>query len=201
MRIRHFKKIRALGVAESFRKNVGGRSILAGVVMRSDLTIDGVAFGFATVGGMDATDAIVKLYNSLEREDVNVLLISGSVISWFNVIDLNRVSAETGLPLICLTYEESEGIEGYFKKYFPQDWEERVRVHRSNGERVKIKLATGYDIFIIPIGLEIDEARRVLDAFASHGRYPEPIRVARLLARAALRAFSGTTQPNVEMGT
>ena len=165
--------------------------------MRNDLTIDGVTFGFATVGGMDATDAIVKLYNSLEREDVNVLLVSGSVISWFNVIDLNKVSAETGLPLICLTYEESEGIEEYFREYFPQDWETRVRVHRSNGERVKVRLATGYDVFIIPVGLEVDEATRVLNTFTTHGRYPEPVRVARLLARAALRAFSNVIRPNV----
>ena len=189
-RVRYFKKIRALGVAESFKKG-GERSVLAGVVMRSDFAIDGVAFSFATVGGMDATDAILRLYGALGREDVNVLLISGSVISWFNVIDLNRLSAKTGLPLVCLTYEESEGIEGYFRKHFPDDWEERVRVHKSNGERVKVELATGHSVFIIPVGLDVGEAVRVLNVFTSHGKYPEPVRVARLLARAALRAFMG----------
>ena len=49
--------LRALGVAESY----SGReqSTLAGVVMRKDLLIDGVAFARVTVGGSDATDAII----------------------------------------------------------------------------------------------------------------------------------------------
>ncbi|NMA11510.1 MAG: DUF99 family protein, partial [Methanomicrobiales archaeon] len=43
--------LRALGIAESY----AGReqSTLAGVVMRKDLRIDGVAFARVTVGGSD----------------------------------------------------------------------------------------------------------------------------------------------------
>lgn len=192
-RVRHFKKIRALGIAESFRKG-GRKSIVAGVVMRSDFVVDGVALSFATVGGMDATDAILRLYRLLEREDINIVILSGSVISWFNVVDLRRVEEETGTPIICLTYEESKGIEEYFKRYFPEDWEERVRIHRSNGERVKVNLATGYRVFIIPVGLALEDAVRVLNAFTSHGRYPEPVRVARLVARAVLRTLGGESE-------
>ncbi|MEM4765961.1 MAG: DUF99 family protein, partial [Nitrososphaerota archaeon] len=59
------KGVRALGVAESFRKGIGGRAVLAGVVMRGDFVIDGVVFGECTVGGMDATDGILEMYRSL----------------------------------------------------------------------------------------------------------------------------------------
>ena len=48
------KGLRALGIAESFSGR--GHSILAGIVMRKDLKIDGFAFSRVTMGGMDATD-------------------------------------------------------------------------------------------------------------------------------------------------
>ncbi|MDD3374042.1 MAG: DUF99 family protein, partial [Methanoculleus bourgensis] len=77
--------LRVLGIAESY----SGReqSTLAGVVMRKDLLIDGVAFARVTVGGTDATDAIIRLFTGLGRQDVNLMMISGSVIAWYNIID------------------------------------------------------------------------------------------------------------------
>ena len=60
MRIKLEKRgIRALGISESFKKETGRKSILGGVVMRSDLIIDGILFGAATLEGDDATDAIL----------------------------------------------------------------------------------------------------------------------------------------------
>ena len=64
----HKKGIRAMGVAESFVKGVGKKSIISGVVMRSDMIVDGFTFSNVTVGGMDATQKIVELYESLKRE-------------------------------------------------------------------------------------------------------------------------------------
>jgi hypothetical protein len=124
MRLRlnvHKKGIRALGISESFIKNVSKHSVLAGVVTRSDMIIDGFIFSRVKVGGMDATKKIIEMYRALRREDVNLLLLNGCVISWYNVIDLIRVSEEVELPLICVTYEESEGLEKYFEELFPKN--------------------------------------------------------------------------------
>jgi Uncharacterized conserved protein len=54
------KGIRILGIAESFSSRE--RSLIAGVVMRKDLRIDGCAFGTVTVGGLDATDCIIDTF-------------------------------------------------------------------------------------------------------------------------------------------
>jgi len=56
----HKKGFRTLGVSESFVKGVSEKSILAGVVMRADMMIDGFTFSRATVGGLDATDKILE---------------------------------------------------------------------------------------------------------------------------------------------
>ena len=186
----HKKGFRTLGVSESFVKGVSEKSILAGVVMRADMMIDGFTFSRATVGGLDATDKILEMYKSLNRDDINLLMLNGCVISWYNVIDLHRVSDETGLPLICVTYNESAGLERYFKEDFPDDWMIRVELYRRNRERTAITLSTGHTIYIRFIGMSIEEAKGVLNKFTSHGSVPEPLRVARLLARALIKDLS-----------
>ncbi len=186
----HKRGFRTLGISESFIKGVSEKSILAGVVMRADMMIDGFAFSRATVGGMDATDKILEMYKSLNRDDINLLMLNGCVISWYNVIDLHQVSDETGLPLICVTYNESTGLERYFKEYFPDDWMIRVETYRRNKERTAITLSTGHTVYIRFIGMSIEEAKGVLNKFTSHGSIPEPLRVARLLARALIKDSS-----------
>ncbi len=156
--------------------------------MRGDLVIDGFSFAFATVGGMDATDAVLRLYRDLQRGDVNAILLSGAVISWYNVVDLPRVHEETGKPLLCVTYEESEGLEKYLKQF--EDWEERIRVYRRNGEREKVFLRTGKEVYIRYFGMRKDEALGLLNKFTLSGRIPEPVRVARILARSLMRTLS-----------
>ena len=186
----HKKGFRALGISESFVKGVSKESVLAGVVMRADGAIDGFTFAKATVGGMDATDKVLAMYRSLRRDDINVILLNGCVISWYNVIDLYKIAENTGLPLICVTYNESTGLEKYFKELFPRDWERRVEVYRRNRSRTAIKLSTGYTVYVRFIGMEIEEAKGVLNKFTSHGAVPEPLRVARLLARSIIKNLS-----------
>ncbi|MEM3086504.1 MAG: DUF99 family protein [Halobacteria archaeon] len=177
--------VRALGVAESFRKR-GKKSLLAGVVLRSDGPVDGVALESATVGGMDATDGILRLHRALRRDDVPLLFLGGCVISWFNIVDLERVHRETRIPLVCVTYEESPGLEGHLRDLFPEDGEERVALYRSLGKRERFRLATGHDVYARFLGLTRKGAQEWLDRFTRHGKVPEPVRVARLVARAAL---------------
>jgi endonuclease V-like protein UPF0215 family len=55
------------------------------------------------------------------------------------------------------------------------------------GERQRVRLKTGYEVFVRARGASLDEARILLNKFTLDGRVPEPVRVARLAARAARR--------------
>jgi endonuclease V-like protein UPF0215 family len=180
--------VRAFGIAESFVKGISKRSVLAGVVMRADRVLDGFGFATATVGGMDATDKMIELYETLERDDINFILLNGCIISWYNVVDLHKVVEETQRPLLCVTYEASEGLEKYFLELFPDDWKRRVEVYRKNRSRIPITLHTGHTVYARFINMTLDEAKGLLNKFTIHGAVPEPIRVARLLARSLLKA-------------
>lgn len=174
------KGLRALGIAESASGRT--RSTLAGVVMRKDLRIDGFSFGTVTVGGIDATDSILGMVKGLNRRDINVIMLSGCVIAWFNVIDPARISQETGIPVICVSYEDSEGLEADIRKHFPGD-EERVVAYKRLGERIPLTLHTGQTIFLRAWGLNQTDAQKLCNDFTLEGKIPEPLRVARLCSR------------------
>ena len=191
--------LRVLGIAESFERPcalssdpvsttpsppASPRSMLAGVVMRADRRVDGLAYARASVGGDDATRAVLEICRRLDRRDINALFLSGAAISWFNIIDLVAVFEEVSRPLICLTYEESEGLEKYLREYFPEP-EEKIERYRSLGMREKIRLKTGYELFVRVQGATVEEARILLNKFTLDGRVPEPVRLARMAARAA----------------
>lgn len=176
------KAIRALGIAESFAPSAT-RSTLGGVVMRTDLVVDGLVLGTATVEGTDATRAVLRIYRKLAREDVNVIILSGCVISRYNIVDVDEVARRSGLPVICLTYNESKGIVGAIRSHFPEP-EERVLQYKRLGGRTSVKLRTGHPVYVRCASIAPDSARAVLDAFTLQGVVPEPVRLAKLLARA-----------------
>jgi uncharacterized protein len=178
------KGLRVAGIAESFSGS--SRSTLACVVMRRDLRIDGAAFSSVTVGGMDATSSIIDLVGELRRKDLNLVMISGCVIAWFNVLDPDAISQGTGLPVIAVTYEPSDGLEDDIRTHFPGD-HARLAQYHNLGERTAYLLSTGGIIYLRLAGIGLHEAGFICDQFTFDGRVPEPLRVARLMARAAMR--------------
>lgn len=176
------KGVRVLGIAESLKKSCK-KSTLAGVVMRRDLIMDGMAFGSATIEGDDATDSIIAIHKSLGRDDVSCIMLDGLVISMYNIIDGERVAIETGLPVVAITFEDSKGLEGSIKHHFG-DWQHKLEQYQRLGKREKVALRTGKSLFIRYWGMTKKRAVAILNSFTLQGSVPEPIRVAKLAARA-----------------
>jgi len=187
MRHLHIEKkaIRALGIAESFKKSEK-QSVLAGVVMRSDMVIDGVAYASATVRGDDATDAVIELYTSLDRTDINFVMLGGLIISMYNIISIERLYERLKIPIIGVTFEESEGLDAHIKRQFPNTWKSKIEAYHELRSREEIKLKTGYRVFVRAEGINVKNAKLAINKFLLQGSIPEPIRVARLIARAKL---------------
>ncbi len=177
--------IRALGVAESFRQGEK-RSVLAGVVMRSDFIVDGIAFGRTAVGGDDATYSIASLFRRFKRNDVNLIMVSGAILSLYNIVDADLLSKRTGLPVLCLTYKETSGIEDSIRRHFPDGADKKLAAYQKLGRRLGLRLRTGHRVFVRTAGMDDDSAKSIIDMFTLQGSIPEPVRVAKLLARATL---------------
>ena len=189
MRHLHLEKhgLRGLAISESFSQD-SKKSVLSGIVMSTDLVIDGFVLGHSTVGGNDATDVILSMYERLGRPDVSFLLISGIVISLYNIVDVKRISEKIGLPVIGVTYKDSDGIEDAIKHHFPKSYESKIVEYSALGEREKITLHTSYDLYVRNEGCTVLETKQLLDKITFEGSIPEPLKITQLLANTLLKS-------------
>ncbi|WP_101295338.1 endonuclease dU [Halegenticoccus soli] len=175
---------RTLGVAASDGVD---RSVLCGALVRADRVVDGLVFGACTVGGTDATDAVGDLFRDLDREDVRHLLIAGVAPAWFNVVDLREVREATGRPVVSVSFEPSPGLESALREHFSgADLDRRLATYRSLPPRRRVEV-NGETVFARAVGVGDGEAARIVRAYTPEGGRPEPLRVARMAARAARR--------------
>jgi endonuclease V-like protein UPF0215 family len=189
--------IRVFGIAESF-KETDTTSTLAGVVVRRDLIIDGFVFSDVAIKGNDSTQKILSMFHSLKRNDINCIMLDGLIISIYNIIDAEEIAAKTGVPVIAITFRPSVGLDQTLERNFPHDSKQKLEQYRRLGQREKILLRTGKSIYLRYWGIRSREAIVVVNAFTLQGAVPEPIRIAKLAARATARfsntrLFSGTT--------
>ena len=207
---------RALGVAES---TWGETCLFCGAVVRADRVVDGVGFATATVGGLDATDAVQTLLDRLDREDIRYLLVSGVAPAWFNILDLDRLAAAADCPVFGVSYEASPGLTRTIEDAFEGEARAaRVAAYdrlpprsrlQVNGETVYVRRTDGQARATLDddereasdddgaasttsdddtdglLPTASPETARVIRAYTPTGGRPEPLRVARLLARGA----------------
>ena len=184
--------VRALGVAESYparHADEGVHSTLAGAVLRADRVVDGLAFATCTVGALDATDAVARLWTELDRPDVRYLLLAGVAPAWYNLLDLRSLHGRTDRPVLAVTFEASdEPLEEALARAFSGEaLDRRLETFERLPPRSRLSV-NGETVFVRAVGCDASEARDVVRAFTPEGGRPEPLRVARLAARAG-RSF------------
>lgn len=171
---------RTLGIGVS---GDGDVARVAGAVVRGDRVVDGFAFGSCSVGGLDATEAVLDVYRRLDREDVRRVMTPGIAPAWFNLLDLPAMAETIERPVIAVSFEESDGLEPILQREFDGDaLNKRKAVYNQLPERHCIRV-DGRELFVRAVGTDLQTATEVLKSHVEDGR-PEPLRVARLAARA-----------------
>jgi endonuclease V-like protein UPF0215 family len=174
--------VRALGVAESYRTQT---STLAGAVVRANRVIDDFVLGTCTGGGTDATATVSTLFDRLDRPDVRYVLVAGIAPAWFNVVDLHALADATDRPVLSVSFEASDGLTDSIREAFDgRAAKRRLATYRAQPDRQRVSVGDD-TVFVRSVGVPDDEAAEVVRAFTPDGGRPEPLRVARLAARAA----------------
>jgi uncharacterized protein len=129
--------IRVLGISESFRKT-SACFTLAGIVMCLDLVIDGMFFGYVTIEGNNSKKNILSMYcRSLKRDDINCIMLDGLVISVYNIIHGKDLGENTDVPVIAVTFKDSEGLEGTIQHRFFNDSKRKLEQYRKQGNEIR----------------------------------------------------------------
>ncbi|MFB6111629.1 MAG: DUF99 family protein [Halobacteriaceae archaeon] len=183
--------VRALGIAAS-GGDPAARSTLAGAVVRADRAVDGLRFGQCTVGGTDATAAIARLYDRLNRPDVRYVITAGVALAWYNMVDIERLAARFDRPVVAVSFEASPGLSDAIRAGVANP-DPRLAVYERLPERVPVTV-NDEQLFVRAAGCSRATARDVIQEFTPTGGRPEPVRVARLAARAgdAFRRNAGS---------
>ncbi|WP_435100438.1 DUF99 family protein [Halarchaeum sp. P4] len=173
---------RALGLAESYAGDAS-RSTLAGAVVRADRIVDDFCFRSFTVGGSDVTDAAIDVWESLERPDVQYVLVAGVALAWYNILELHRLHEATDRPVLSVSFEASAGLEAAIRREFSGDARDaRLAAYRALPERRPVSVGDD-TVYVRSVGCENPDS--VVRTYTPEGGRPEPLRVAREAARAA----------------
>jgi endonuclease V-like protein UPF0215 family len=188
MEIRQVKEeIRILGIDDArFRRGVDEWTRLVGVVFRGGKWMEGCMQIPIQVDSNDATDQLVSMVNaSPHHGQLRVIMTADTIFAGVNVIDLPRVVAQTGLPVIAVSDNEPDmnRVTKAFQRICPDRWQEKLAILSEAGPIRAIKSHPDrVPIFIQWAGLPFEQAVELVQKTATHSRLPEPVRVAHLFA-------------------
>jgi len=178
-------EIRVLGVDDGmFTPHVKGFAPIVGVVFRGGYWLDGVISTKVKVDGFDATDKIAAMIvDSPHHKQLRVIMLDGVTFGGFNVVDIKRLNAETGLPVIAVTRDKPnfEEIKAALKN-LPRSTE-RWKAVRNAGEIFEVQTRSRDEkVYMEVSGILEKDARRIVRLTSTRSNVPEALRVAHLIA-------------------
>jgi endonuclease V-like protein UPF0215 family len=182
MRRNAFRNLPIVGVEDgSFQKGTSRRTILA-VVLFKGLEIEKIKITKIAVDGLDATD---KLAEALSAWKFAIVMLAGVSFAGFNLIDPTAINKKFEKPVVIVTRTKPDNktVHQALQRHF-KDWRMRWKVFEKLGpfHRV-VALADEPPVYVEAIGADVKWTRNLIQSLSVCCRVPEPIRVARLIAR------------------
>ncbi|MGB9740432.1 MAG: DUF99 family protein [Candidatus Bathyarchaeia archaeon] len=177
-----FRRIPVVGVEDgSFQKGVSRKAKLVATLLIGD-RIEDVRIVDVTVDGMDATAALIKM---VEGWNFEAVLLAGISFAGFNVIDPAGIHERYGKPVIVIsrTKPDNKSVKRALRRHF-EDWKMRWEIFEKLGRVHEVKVLRNVEpVYIEILGEAVGWACELVRALSFCGRMPEPLRVARLIAR------------------
>jgi uncharacterized protein len=171
------------------------RAALVAVIFSAPNYVEGILRTTVSIDGTDATDRILSLLGGSPFLDgVRAVLLDGIAVGGFNLIDLDRLHAGLHRPIVTVTRRAPDfsAIHAALRKYFPRDAAARWRLIRAHS-LFRLSTPEGNPLRISAVGCTRAEASLIVRRTTVRGNLPEPLRLARLIARALVRPGTSRT--------
>jgi endonuclease V-like protein UPF0215 family len=158
---------------------------LVGVLVSIPQYVEAVRRTRVRVDGDDATEATVRLLDDASfTEGARAVLLDGIAVGGFNLLDLDRLHRETGRPVVTVTRRppDFDAMRSALRTYFPREFRRRWRLVRAH-PLFRVRTG-GRPLWASAVGCRRAEAIALLERTRVRGYWPEPLRLARLVARA-----------------
>ncbi len=173
---------RTLGIDDAPFKFKERNVNVVGVVLRGNNYLEGILKTNVTVDGKNATKKLLEMINNSHfKEQIKIIMIDGAALGGFNVVDIEKLYKDTGVPVITITRNKPDydSMKNALKKHF-NDWERRYRIITKNKIfRVKTKHKP---VYVGLAGITVDKAETIVKQTTLRGALPEPVRIAHLVA-------------------
>jgi len=156
--------------------------LLVGVVATCN-TIERVMLDWIHIDGTDGTEKVVSLVR--RSEGVDVVMLPSVSLGGFNVTNPYKLHKQLKLPIVIANPERPRlrAVRDALRQHFP-DWRRRVVVFDLMGSPAVLQLGREEVLYFYSVGLPVKRARTILRSLTVFGKKPEPLRVARIVARA-----------------
>lgn len=162
-----------------------GWALLVAVLMHT-YWIDAITVGKITVDGTDATDQLMKI---LEPLSFDAVMLGGISFAGFNLVDPERIYETFNVPIIVVSRKKPSNLamKRALVHHF-KDWRARWKIIKGLGEIHEVTTMPGE----LPVYIEISGggflwSKGLACDLAVCCRVPEPVRVAKLVARGLTR--------------
>ena len=166
--------------------------VLVVATVYARLRIEGVLSTKVRRDGRNATTALVKMIASSQFADhVHVVLLQGIALGGFNVVDIHTLAKELGVGVLVVA-RRKPNLEAIRDALIGRvhAWS-RLEGARKWGLIEKAgPMEPAHGVFVQRAGLSMQEAELVLARLCIHGKVPEPLRVAHLIAGGVTRGRS-----------
>ena len=183
-------QIRILGIDDSPFTFTEKYTTVIGVIMRGGEYVECVLRTQVTIDGTEATAQCIQMIQSTRhKRQLKAVMLDGTCLGGFNVVNIQELSEATNLPVITITRDKPDfiKIKQALQKNFP-DWKDRWRILQRGEMHM---LPTKHNpIFVKYHGLSLEEAKEIINISTIRGVIPEPIRVAHLIASGITRGES-----------
>jgi len=155
-----------------------GDVLVVGVVYSGD-RLEGVLSTRVRRDGINSTDQLIAcLAGSRFRAQLQVVLLQGIAFAGFNVIDVHRLHGATGLPVIVAVRRSPNlaAIRRALLEKVPGGARKWALVEAAG----PVEPVAG--IYVQRVGIGTDAAASLIEAWQLHGKLPEPLRSAHLIA-------------------
>lgn len=174
--------LKVLAVEDGSFSKADRYCLLVGVVVTCN-TVERVMLDWIDVDGMDSIKKVVSL--ARRSKGVDVVMLPSVSLGGFNVTDPYKLHKQLKLPILIANPEKPRlrAVREALRQHFP-DWRQRVMVFDLMGLPAMLQLSSKEVLYFYSVGLPAKRARTMLRSLTVFGKKPEPLRIARIVARA-----------------
>lgn len=178
-------EIRVVGIDDGrFVPHTKGTVIVVGVVYRGGCWFEGVMHTKISIDGLDATEKLGSMIkDSSYYGELRVVVLDGITFAGFNVVDISKLSASVGLPVISVVRDKPDLDEIKCALKNLSEFEQRWQSMQNAGRLFVVEVRDGKNpVYIQTAGILIEDAKMILRITSTRSNIPEPLRVAHLIA-------------------